>query len=159
MAETVNTEAITNEAAKGEFVTVKAAVLREIGGVPVVEEIELAPPGPGQVRVRLAATGVCHSDLSLANGTLKQSAPVVLGHEGAGRVAEVGEGVWGMEVGDPVVLNWAPACRSCWYCDHGEPYLCERAGRRVATSPLAPERRHSRVSGPGRGRFRHRDDR
>jgi S-(hydroxymethyl)glutathione dehydrogenase/alcohol dehydrogenase len=107
---------------------VEAAVLREIGGVPQLEEIDLNPPGPGQVRIRLAATGVCHSDLSLAGGTLKHAAPVVLGHEGAGHVVEVGEGVWGLEVGDPVVLNWAPACRSCWYCEHGEPYLCERAG-------------------------------
>lgn len=116
------------EVTTGKTVKVQAAVLREIGGVPKVEEIELSAPGPGQVRVRLAATGVCHSDLSLANGTLKHAAPVVLGHEGAGRVVEVGEGVWGLDVGDPVVLNWAPACRSCWYCEHDEPYLCERAG-------------------------------
>lgn len=106
---------------------VTAAVLREVGGTPTVESIELTGPGPGQVRVQLVATGVCHSDLSLAGGTLKHTMPVVLGHEGAGRVIEVGENVWGLDIGDPVVLNWAPPCRSCWYCEHGEPYLCQRA--------------------------------
>ncbi|MGE5828665.1 MAG: alcohol dehydrogenase catalytic domain-containing protein, partial [Micromonosporaceae bacterium] len=106
-----------------------AAVLRQAGAPPSVEEIELLPPGPGQVRVRLAATGVCHSDLSIARGRLAHPVPVVLGHEGAGTVVEAGEGVWGLEVGDPVVLNWAPACRDCWHCERGEPYLCQRAER------------------------------
>ncbi len=107
---------------------VTAAVVRELDGTPQLEEIELAPPGPGQVLVRLAATGVCHSDLSLRNGTLKLPMPVVLGHESAGRVVAVGEQVHGVDIGDPVVLTWAPPCRSCWYCEHDEPYLCERAG-------------------------------
>jgi S-(hydroxymethyl)glutathione dehydrogenase/alcohol dehydrogenase len=105
---------------------VPAAVLREVGGPLRVEEISLPGPGPGQVRVRMAATGVCHSDLSLARGTLPQPLPVVLGHEGAGRVVAVGEGVTGLAPGDPVVLNWAPACRECWWCGHGEPWLCAR---------------------------------
>jgi S-(hydroxymethyl)glutathione dehydrogenase/alcohol dehydrogenase len=107
----------------------RAAVLREVGGVPSVEDVTLPVPGPGQVRVRLAATGVCHSDLSLADGTMAAEFPVVLGHEGAGRVAEVGPEVSGLSVGDPVVLNWAPACRRCWYCERGEPYLCPDAMR------------------------------
>jgi S-(hydroxymethyl)glutathione dehydrogenase/alcohol dehydrogenase len=106
---------------------VRAAVLRERGGPLRVEEIDLPEPGPGQVRVALAATGVCHSDLSLANGTLAHKLPVVLGHEGAGRVTAVGEGVTAPAPGDPVVLNWAPACRACWWCGHGEPWLCARA--------------------------------
>ena len=105
----------------------RAAVLRERGGPLRVEEIDLPEPGPGQVRVALAATGVCHSDLSLANGTLAHKLPVVLGHEGAGRVTAVGEGVTAPAPGDPVVLNWAPACRACWWCGHGEPWLCARA--------------------------------
>src|SRR5688572_12273057 len=108
---------------------VRAAVLHEVGGAPRVEEIGLVPPGPGQVRVALAATGLCHSDLSLADGKMQQVMPVVLGHEGAGRVVELGEGVTTLAEGDPVVLNWAPPCRSCWYCDHGEPYLCQNATR------------------------------
>jgi len=70
---------------------------------------------------------VCHSDLSLANGTLRTPLPVVLGHEGAGVVTAVGPGVDDLAVGDHVVLNWSPPCRQCWFCLHGEPYLCERA--------------------------------
>lgn len=106
---------------------VRAAVLREPGGPLAVTEVELPEPGDGQVRVRMVATGVCHSDLSLADGTMVHRMPVVLGHEGAGRVVAVGPGVTELSVGDPVVLNWAPACRQCWWCEHGEPYLCERA--------------------------------
>ena len=106
---------------------VTAAVLRSVGGPLTVEQVELPDPGPGQVGVRLAATGVCHSDLSLARGTLVQPVPAVLGHEGAGRVVSVGDGVEQLAVGDQVVLNWTPPCRRCWFCLHGEPYLCERA--------------------------------
>jgi len=106
---------------------VPAAVLRETGGPLRLEEITLPEPGPGQVRVALAATGVCHSDRSLARGTMAQPLPAVLGHEGAGRVVAVGDGVTGLAPGDPVVLNWAPACRECWWCRAGEPWLCARA--------------------------------
>jgi S-(hydroxymethyl)glutathione dehydrogenase / alcohol dehydrogenase len=106
---------------------VRAAVVRQQGGPVRIEEIDLPDPGPGQVRVALAATGVCHSDLSLANGTFTHAVPVVLGHEGAGRVTAVGPGVTSLVPGDPVVLNWAPACRECWWCTHGEPWLCARA--------------------------------
>jgi S-(hydroxymethyl)glutathione dehydrogenase/alcohol dehydrogenase len=77
--------------------------------------------------VRLAAAGVCHSDLSLARGTLKHEVPVVLGHEGAGTVVETGAGVSTPAPGDPVVVVWSPACRRCWFCERGEPYLCENA--------------------------------
>lgn len=97
-------------------------------GTPLlIEEIELPDPGIGQVRVRLLATGVCHSDLSLARGVLAQATPAVLGHEGCGRVVEVGDGVTRLRAGDAVLLNWAPACRGCWWCAHGEPFLCARA--------------------------------
>ena len=106
---------------------VRAAVLREVGGPLRVEDVLLPGPGPGQVRVRLAATGVCHSDLSLARGTLKQALPVVLGHEGAGHVVSVGDGVTAVRPGEEVVLNWSPSCGRCWFCGHGEPYLCERS--------------------------------
>jgi S-(hydroxymethyl)glutathione dehydrogenase/alcohol dehydrogenase len=115
-------------------VTVRAAVLREVGSPLRVEEIELPDPGPGQVRVRMVATGVCHSDLSLARGTLAQAVPAVLGHEGAGRVVAVGDGVTAVRDGDLVLLNWAPACRECWWCRHGEPYLCARSGEAAARS-------------------------
>ncbi len=108
---------------------VPAAVLREVGGPLTVEEIDLPDPGPGQVRVRLAAAGVCHSDLSLATGVMRQRMPAVLGHEGAGTVVVVGPGVTDLRPGDPVVLNWAPPCRRCWWCTHGEPWLCADASR------------------------------
>jgi S-(hydroxymethyl)glutathione dehydrogenase/alcohol dehydrogenase len=107
---------------------VRAAVLRAPGTPLRVEEIALPDPGPTQVRIRLIATGVCHSDLSLARGTLTHSTPVVLGHEGCGRVVEVGSDVRDIRPGDAVLLNWAPSCRACWWCEHGEPFLCARAG-------------------------------
>src|SRR6185503_6838309 len=87
---------------------------------------------PGRVRVRIRAAGVCHSDLSMINGTLAPPFPLVLGHEAAGVVVEVGAGVTRVAVDDHVVLNWSPACRQCWYCGHGEPWLCETAGAAAA---------------------------
>jgi S-(hydroxymethyl)glutathione dehydrogenase / alcohol dehydrogenase len=108
---------------------VPAAVLYEVGGAPRLEELELLPPGPEQVRVSLRATGVCHSDLSLAQGRLAHRLPVVLGHEGVGQVVEAGAAVRDVAVGDTVVLNWAPACRDCWFCHNGEPFLCQNAER------------------------------
>ncbi|GAA4957856.1 Zn-dependent alcohol dehydrogenase [Streptomonospora halophila] len=105
--------------------TVNAAVVSGTGAPPRIERVTLDEPGPGQVRVRLAAAGVCHSDLSLADGVLPQTLPAVLGHEGAGTVEAVGPGVRGVRVGTPVVLNWTPPCRACWFCENGEPYLCE----------------------------------
>lgn len=114
--------------------TVRAAVFPEAAAALDVREIVLPDPGPGDVRVRLAAAGVCHSDLSLANGTLRQPTPAVLGHEGSGTVVEVGGAVdpGVVRVGDRVLLNWAPACRSCWFCEHGEAHLCEHAADRAA---------------------------
>ncbi|MEU5254521.1 Zn-dependent alcohol dehydrogenase [Streptomyces longwoodensis] len=106
---------------------VRAAVLPAIGAPLDVTGIELPAPGPGRVRVRLAAAGVCHSDLSLANGTLKVPVPAVLGHEGAGTVVAVGEGVTGFAPGDGVVLNWAPSCGRCHACGLGEVWLCANA--------------------------------
>ncbi|MFE9256889.1 Zn-dependent alcohol dehydrogenase [Streptomyces sp. NPDC006879] len=106
---------------------VRAAVLPAIGSSLEVTEIELPAPGPGQVRVRLAAAGVCHSDLSLADGTMRVPVPAVLGHEGSGTVVSVGEGVTHLAPGDAVVLNWAPSCGRCHHCGIGEVWLCERA--------------------------------
>ncbi|NYH55043.1 S-(hydroxymethyl)glutathione dehydrogenase/alcohol dehydrogenase [Nocardiopsis arvandica] len=112
--------------------TVKAAVFSEQGAPPQIRDLVLPDPGPGQVRVRLAAAGVCHSDLSLSNGTLAQKWPAVLGHEGAGTVDAVGEDVTGLVPGQQVILNWAPPCRECWFCLQGEPHLCEHALDRTA---------------------------
>ncbi len=115
---------------------VRAAVLPAVDAPLTVAEIDLPEPGPGQVRVRLAAAGVCHSDLSLSNGTLRQPVPAVLGHEGAGTVVSVGEGVGHVAPGDRVVLNWAPACGACHYCGLGEPWLCADGGK-AAAAPYA----------------------
>ncbi|MEU6369727.1 Zn-dependent alcohol dehydrogenase [Streptomyces sp. NPDC046931] len=106
---------------------VRAAVLPAVGGPLEITGIELPQPGPGRVRVRLAAAGVCHSDLSLSNGTMRVPVPAVLGHEGAGTVVSVGEGVTHVAPGDGVVLNWAPSCGSCPACARGEVWLCANA--------------------------------
>ncbi|MEU7476324.1 alcohol dehydrogenase catalytic domain-containing protein [Lentzea sp. NPDC042327] len=105
------------------------------GGPLSVEKISLRAPGPGEVRVRLTAAGVCHSDLSLAQRTLPHPLPAVLGHEGTGVVAEVGPDVTGVRVGDHVVLSWRPACRSCRWCLRGQPFLCTR-GDEASRRPL-----------------------
>ena len=103
---------------------VRAAVARSIG-VPVeVVELTLPEVGAAEVRVRLAAAGICHSDLSMINGTLAPQFPLVLGHEASGTVIELGSDVTSLSVGDHVVLNWAPACRRCWFCLNDEPWLC-----------------------------------
>lgn len=106
---------------------VRAVVLPAVGAPLEIAEISLPEPGPGQVRVRLAAAGVCHSDLSLSNGTMRVSVPAVLGHEGAGTVVSVGDGVTHVAPGDGVVLNWAPSCGSCHACAIGEVWLCDDA--------------------------------
>ncbi|MBK3568727.1 Zn-dependent alcohol dehydrogenase [Streptomyces sp. MBT62] len=106
---------------------VRAAVLPTVGAPLEIAEIDLPDPGPGQVRVRLAAAGVCHSDLSLTNGTMRVPVPAVLGHEGAGTVLAVGKDVTHISPGDPVVLNWAPSCGTCHACTLGEVWLCANA--------------------------------
>ncbi|MGV9455727.1 Zn-dependent alcohol dehydrogenase [Streptomyces sp. NPDC003635] len=106
---------------------VRAAVLPAVGAPLEIADIELPDPGPGQVRVRLAAAGVCHSDLSLSNGTMRVPVPAVLGHEGAGTVVAVGEGVGHIAPGAGVVLNWAPSCGGCPACALGEVWLCANA--------------------------------
>ncbi|WP_216591773.1 Zn-dependent alcohol dehydrogenase [Streptomyces brasiliscabiei] len=106
---------------------VRAAVLPAVGAPLEITGIELPDPGPGQVRVRLAAAGVCHSDLSLSDGTMRVPVPAVLGHEGAGTVLAVGDGVAHVAPGDGVVLNWAPSCGRCHACSLGEVWLCANA--------------------------------
>ncbi|MFE4914521.1 Zn-dependent alcohol dehydrogenase [Streptomyces sp. NPDC056652] len=106
---------------------VRAAILSAVGAPLEIAGIELPEPGPGRVRVRLAAAGVCHSDLSLSNGTMRIPFPAVLGHEGAGTVVSVGEGVTRVAPGDGVVLNWAPSCGTCPACAIGEVWLCDSA--------------------------------
>src|SRR5882762_4631085 len=98
----------------------RAAVLKETGGDKLeVRDVKVVSPGPGEVRIRIRAAGICHSDLSAMSGILMQPAPMVPGHEGAGDVVEVGEGVTSVSPGDRVVVNWVPACGDCKYCRSG----------------------------------------
>jgi S-(hydroxymethyl)glutathione dehydrogenase / alcohol dehydrogenase len=108
---------------------VRAAVLHQPRQPLVVEEVELAPPGAGEVLVRVAAAGVCHSDVRLADGELGAGRwPMVMGHEGAGVVDAVGSGVTHVEPGDHVGFCIVPACRTCSECAAGRFHLCIPAG-------------------------------
>jgi S-(hydroxymethyl)glutathione dehydrogenase / alcohol dehydrogenase len=103
----------------------RAAVLHAVGIPLEVTDVELIPPGPGMVRVDVAASGLCHSDLSVTDGTLPLPLPAVLGHEGSGTVTEVGPGVTTPHPGDRVVLSWSVPCRRCRPCLRGRPELCD----------------------------------
>jgi S-(hydroxymethyl)glutathione dehydrogenase / alcohol dehydrogenase len=104
---------------------IRAAVLTGAHQPFSIETLELAAPEHGEVLVKLAACGVCHSDYHLVSGATQHPMPVVAGHEGAGVVIEVGAGVSGLRVGDHVTLNWAPDCGECFYCLHDKPNLCD----------------------------------
>jgi S-(hydroxymethyl)glutathione dehydrogenase / alcohol dehydrogenase len=105
---------------------IHAAILWEQGQPLSVEAAELDAPGPGEVLVELKAAGVCHSDLHPARGDWPAKTPLVLGHEGAGIVREVGASVTSVKPGDHVVLCWAPACGLCPPCREGRAVLCDR---------------------------------
>ncbi|WP_069885529.1 Zn-dependent alcohol dehydrogenase [Streptomyces luteocolor] len=104
----------------------RAAVLHEIGQdkLEVLDDIEAVGFGPGKVRIRVRATGLCHSDVSAMNGVLPQPAPFIPGHEGAGEILDVGDGVTGLAPGDRVLLCWLPACGTCPACKRGQTQLC-----------------------------------
>ena len=108
---------------------IKAAVLYELGGRLEVEEIELAAPKEGEVLVKVAAAGVCHSDISVIDGVIPFPLPTVLGHEGSGVVESVGPGVDQVQKGDHVIFSFIPACGQCFYCLRGKANLCEPALR------------------------------
>ncbi|MEO2169900.1 MAG: Zn-dependent alcohol dehydrogenase [bacterium] len=102
----------------------KAVVFRGEGKYGV-EEITLDPPQAGEVKIKMGATGVCHSDLSVINGVLPLAAPLILGHEGAGTITELGDGVIDLEVGDSVILSFIPQCGTCKECRNGRYVYCE----------------------------------
>ena len=113
----------------------KAVVCREVGKPVVVEEIEVEAPRPGEVMIKLAACGVCHSDLSATNGTIRFPPPVVLGHEGAGVIVAVGEGVTEYALGDHVLSSFVSMCGKCRYCQTGRPQLCDQAAKAAISLP------------------------
>jgi Zn-dependent alcohol dehydrogenase len=147
-------------------VKVRAAVLREMG-LPapyaesrplVIETLDLAPPGTGELLVRVLAAGLCHSDLSVVDGSRPRIMPMVLGHEAAGEVVETGAGVTGFAPGDRVVFSFVPVCGHCAPCAGGRPALCEPgaaanlAGTLLAGAvrwygPAGPVHHHLGVSG------------
>jgi len=113
----------------------KAVICREWNKPVVVEEIQVESPKRGEVMVQIKACGVCHSDLSATNGTIPMPPPTVIGHEAAGIIAEVGEGVSDLKVGDTVVISWIPMCGKCRYCVEGRPALCDAAAKATLTLP------------------------
>ena len=116
----------------------KAAVCYENNQPVRVEDVEQDAPRRGEVRVRLAASGVCHSDLSVVTGVLPLQLPCVLGHEGAGIVEEVGEGVTRLARGDSVVLSWITPCGTCYFCRMGRVSLCD-LGAQINLTSLMPD--------------------
>lgn len=103
----------------------KAAILWGLDQEWSVEDVELDDPKEGEVMIKLAASGLCHSDEHLATGDIPIPFPVVGGHEGAGVIHKVGPGVTDLEVGDHVVLAFIPACGKCRYCTSGHSNLCD----------------------------------
>jgi S-(hydroxymethyl)glutathione dehydrogenase/alcohol dehydrogenase len=134
---------------------VQAAVLTEAGpeSEVVLSDVTVAGPGPGEVRIGLRATGVCHSDLSVMSGVMKSTLPIVPGHEGAGEILEVGPGVTGVRPGQHVVVSWTPSCGECATCAGGQPFLCPAysaaAGPRVPRFELADGTRAAGMAGCG----------
>ncbi len=129
---------------------VRAAVLRQMG-LPapyaqskplVIETVELDPPGPGEILVKVLAAGLCHSDLSVIDGSRPRVMPMVMGHEAAGEVVQAGEGVLDLKPGDRVVFSFVPVCGHCLPCASGRPALCEPGAKaNVAGTLLSGERR------------------
>ena len=103
----------------------RAAVCYELGKPLVVEDVRILPPGPGEVRVRVATTAICHSDIHAIRPDWEQPVPIVAGHEAAGVVEQVGEGVTLVRPGDRVVLSLIRSCGRCFYCATGAPELCD----------------------------------
>jgi alcohol dehydrogenase len=133
----------------------RAAVLTDIGVAPPyaetrplsIKEVELDPPGHGEVLVRIAAAGLCHSDLSVINGDRPRPVPMALGHEAAGVVEELGPGVDDLSVGDHVVMVFVPSCGHCLPCAEGRPALCEPGAKANTAGTLLSGARRIRCDG------------
>ena len=136
---------------------VRAAVLEDMCRSPpyassrplTITEVEIAPPGPGEVLVRIAAAGLCHSDLSVIDGSRPRPTPMALGHEASGIVEALGPGVDDLSISDHVVLVFVPSCGHCLPCATGRPALCEpAAAANGAGTLLSGEKRISRNGTP-----------
>ncbi len=139
----------------------RAAILREMGKArpyhtsqPLgIEQVELDPPGPGEVLVRIAAAGLCHSDLSVINGDRPRQLPMVLGHEASGEIIERGSGVSDVGPGDRVIFVFVPSCGNCLPCAEGRPALCEPAAEANGAGRLIGG--HTRLHQAGAPMFHH----
>ena len=131
----------------------KAAVCREFGKPLTIEEVDLAPPGPGEIRVKIAVCAICHSDIHFAEGAWGGDLPAVYGHEAAGVVEETGAGVATLQPGDHVAVTLIRACGHCHYCARGEPFVCETQTALDKTSPLTARDGSPLVHGLRTGAF------
>ncbi|MEV0155816.1 zinc-dependent alcohol dehydrogenase family protein [Micromonospora sp. NPDC050686] len=137
------------------MISTRAAILQDSGRLApyartrplTVGEVDLAPPGPGEVLLQVAAAGLCHSDLSVIDGSRPRPLPMVLGHEAAGVVVDVGAHVRGLRPGDHVVCAFVPACGGCVPCQSGRPALCEPGAAANAAGTLVSGRRPFRRAG------------
>ncbi|MFH8616387.1 Zn-dependent alcohol dehydrogenase [Streptomyces sp. NPDC017979] len=132
----------------------RAAILQQTGDetLEVRDDVATRPVGPGTVRIKMRAASLCHSDVSGMNGTLALPTPFVPGHEGAGEIAEVGEGVSHVSVGDRVVVCWMPPCGRCGSCERGEGNLC-LSGMAGVTTPTFTSDGHPVFGFIGTGTF------
>jgi NDMA-dependent alcohol dehydrogenase len=126
----------------------KAVLCREHNKPVVMEEISIDAPKRGEVTVKLGACGVCHSDLSAINGTIALPLPLVLGHEGAGVVEQVGEGVTDLAPGDHVIFSFIYMCGKCRFCVAGRPVLCLEQGKALTTPLEGTTRAHDAKGAP-----------
>ncbi|KSV91863.1 zinc-dependent alcohol dehydrogenase family protein [Sinorhizobium sp. GL28] len=133
----------------------RSVILRE-SGLPkpysqsrplAIEKVELTPPGPMEVLIKIKAAGVCHSDLSAINGDRPRPLPVALGHEASGVVEELGPGVDNVKKGDHVVMSFLPVCGHCSYCAEGRASLCEPGYMANAAGTLLSGSKHIRLNG------------
>ena len=107
----------------------KAAILEKTGQPLLVDDVECLPLQAHDVLVRLQASGLCHTDYEVIQGSLPYPLPIILGHEGAGIVEEIGPSVKSVKVGDKVICSWNPFCGHCFYCVRNQPILCEPFSR------------------------------
>lgn len=131
----------------------RAAVLHEVGKPMTVETVHLKELRPGDVLVRVRASGLCHTDLEVIDGGLKRPLPIVLGHEAAGIVERVGADVTQVKPGDTVICSWNPYCGHCFYCERDEPILCEALTRNHPTGNMLDG--ESRYALPDGSRLNH----